>query len=278
MTDDVREARFAGIGGSDARVIMSGDQRAIERLWLEKRRELDPEDYSDNLVVQLGNITEEFNTDWFEMQTGLVVTDEQTRPIYSEWEIAMSTLDGKVRKTPDGEVLGVFEAKFMLPFNWSEDKAIEKYFAQVQHNMMVTGLERSFLSVITGGGAWVCPEIEADIFYQIRLLEAEKDFWDCVQTGRTPGVPVVEVPLAERVRVLDMTGSNEWAEQAGILVETKKSAERHDKAKKAIKKLFPPDAAQARGYGVTVKLSKDGKTLIDIDKTAIAEAAERLAA
>ena len=49
------------IGGSCARVIMSPDAAALIRLWREKRGEADPEDLSDNLVVQLGIAAEALN-------------------------------------------------------------------------------------------------------------------------------------------------------------------------------------------------------------------------
>jgi hypothetical protein len=42
------------IGGSDARVIMGNDEQALIRLWREKRGEVEPQDLSENLVVQLG--------------------------------------------------------------------------------------------------------------------------------------------------------------------------------------------------------------------------------
>ena len=44
------------IGGSDARIIMSPDEEALIRLWREKRGEVEPIDFSDNLVVQLGRL------------------------------------------------------------------------------------------------------------------------------------------------------------------------------------------------------------------------------
>ena len=47
------------IGGSDARIIMSADEAALIRLWREKRGESEPEDLSDNLIVQLGVATED---------------------------------------------------------------------------------------------------------------------------------------------------------------------------------------------------------------------------
>ena len=49
------------LGGSDARIIMSPDEAALIRLWKEKRGEAEPEDLSDNLVVQLGVATEALN-------------------------------------------------------------------------------------------------------------------------------------------------------------------------------------------------------------------------
>ena len=53
--------RRAFIGGSDARVIMGDDEASLLRLWREKRGEVEPEDLSGNLVVQLGTATEELN-------------------------------------------------------------------------------------------------------------------------------------------------------------------------------------------------------------------------
>jgi len=49
------------IGGSDARIIMGDNQDALMRLWRQKRGEIEPEDLSGNLVVQLGRATEELN-------------------------------------------------------------------------------------------------------------------------------------------------------------------------------------------------------------------------
>jgi predicted phage-related endonuclease len=58
--------RRSFIGGSDARVIMGSDEAALIRLWQEKRGEVEPEDFSGNLIVQLGRVTEDLNRPWFE--------------------------------------------------------------------------------------------------------------------------------------------------------------------------------------------------------------------
>ncbi|MGJ4945173.1 YqaJ viral recombinase family protein [Bradyrhizobium sp. HKCCYLS1011] len=277
MSAEARAARKTSIGGSDAKIIMSGDQMAIERLWAEKRGEIAPEDLSEVILINLGNLTEPLNADLFEKDSGWWVTNEQDKVFYEDWDKAHATLDGLVRETEDGPVISMVEFKFMFPFGFSVESAIEKYYPQCQHNMMVTGLPRSYLCILTGAAAWHRVEIEADIFYQVKLLEAEKDFWRCVETGETPGTPVIEVPLVERVKVVDMNDNNEWGAQAAILLQTATANKKFDAAKKAIKKLMPKDAMQAAGKGVTIKLSKDGKMLIDCDKNQVKAVDEKQA-
>jgi hypothetical protein len=43
----------------------------------------------------------------------------------------------------------------MLTWSFSEEAAVTKYMAQLQHNMWVTNLRSAALSIITGGGKWV---------------------------------------------------------------------------------------------------------------------------
>ncbi|SPP94181.1 protein of unknown function [Bradyrhizobium vignae] len=77
----------------------------------------------------------------------------------------------------------MFEAKFMLPWNFSDEAAADKQMAQLQHNMWVVAARSAVLSIITGGGKWVEIKVHADPLYQHLLLTAEKKFWRCVQTG-----------------------------------------------------------------------------------------------
>src|SRR5947209_16711329 len=114
--------RRAFIGGSDARIIMGDDQSALLRLWREKRGEIEPEDLSGNLIVQLGTVTEKLNRTWYEPNTGRSVGDVQRRAQHSEIPWMVATLDGVVEETG-----AVFEAKFMLPWSFSEETATEKY-------------------------------------------------------------------------------------------------------------------------------------------------------
>src|SRR5450631_495587 len=78
-TTSSQSNRRSFIGGSDARVIMGYDETALIRLWREKRGEAEPEDLSDNLIVQLGLVTEELNRQWYERNSGQVIKDIQSR-------------------------------------------------------------------------------------------------------------------------------------------------------------------------------------------------------
>ena len=180
-SDKARIDRRQFIGGSDARIIMSPDEAALIRLWKEKRGEAEPEDLSDNLIVQLGVATEALNQTWYERNTGRVVTDVQRWVQHPVHRYLAATLDGFVN-----DLDAVFEAKFMLPWSFSEEAAAEKHMAQLQHNMWVTNARSAALSIITGGGKWIEMTIPADALYQHFLVTAERRFWRCVQTGETP--------------------------------------------------------------------------------------------
>jgi predicted phage-related endonuclease len=247
--------RRAFIGGSDARIIMGDDEAALLRLWREKRGEVEPEDMSANLIVALGIATENLNQRWYERNTGQVVAEVQRRVFHPIKRWMAATLDGRVEATG-----AVFEAKFMLPWSFSEEGAAEKHMAQLQHNMWVTASRTAVLSIITGGGKWVEMTITADPLYQHLLLTAEKKFWRCVQTGQTPHLFGVEPPKPriEAVRIVDMSGSNSWAEFAGAFCRTRAAFLDHEAAKGELKKLVPEDAKEAKGHGVRAKRSKSG--------------------
>src|SRR5438132_3247277 len=86
-------SRRAFIGGSDARVILGNDEAALLRLWKEKRGEIEPEDLSGNLIVQLGVVTEPLNRHWFERNTGHSIKDVQYRVQHPVVRWMAATLD-----------------------------------------------------------------------------------------------------------------------------------------------------------------------------------------
>jgi putative phage-type endonuclease len=249
------------VGGSDARIIMGSDEAALVRLWREKRGEAEPQDLSGNLIVQLGRATEELNRSWYERNTGRQVRDVQCLVRHSAIPWMAATLDGIVEGTG-----AVFEAKFMLPWSFSEEAAVEKYMAQVQHNMWVTHAREAVLSIITGGGKWVEITIPLDPLYLTILVSAEKKFWRCVQSGEVPHLINAEPPRVriEAIRIVDMTSSNSWAEFAALFRSTRQAFLDHERAKSELKALIPEDAKEAIGHGVRARRSKSGAVSFEV--------------
>ena len=249
------------IGGSDARVIMGDDEAALLRLWQEKRGEIEPEDLSGNLIVQLGAVTEDLNRRWYEANTGQVICDVQKQVRHPILRWIAATLDGRVQASG-----AVFEAKFMLPWSFSEEAAVAKHMPQLQHNMWVVAARSAVLSVITGGGKWVEISVHADPLYQHLIVTAERKFWRCVENGETPRLFGVEppAPRIEAVRVVDMSSSNAWAEFAAVFARTREAHQEHEQAKTELKGLMPQDAKEATGHGIRAKRSKSGAVSFDL--------------
>jgi hypothetical protein len=264
ITDRRSGHRRHFIGGSDARIIMGQDEKALIRLWQEKRGEVGPEDLSGNLIVQLGLATEDLNRAWYERNTGRAITNIQSRVRHPVVSVMGATLDGVVTETG-----AVYEAKFMLPWSFSEAAAAEKYMAQLQHNMWVTNARRAALSVITGGGKWLEISVAADPLYQHLLLTAERKFWRCVQFGDAPRLFGVDPPRPriEAVRSVDMASSNAWAEFAVLFCSTRSAFLDHERAKTELKGLMPQDAKEAFGHGVRARRSKTGAVSIEVVET-----------
>lgn len=250
-------SRALGIGGSDANIILSGDCERVRRLWLEKRGEAQAPNLSDQLPVMLGCWTEAFNRMWFERMTGREVGRIGDVVECGRYAWRRCSLDGFI-----AEAGAVWEAKHCSAFS-SAEEVLERYMPQLQHNMAVTGAELAFLSVIFGNHKFEVIEVAADWLYQLDLVEAEEDFWDCVVTGREPvAAPVPAPPKPVGVREVCLEGNNSWAAAAADWLGNKDAAKVHASASKALKELVDADVGRAFGHGIEAKRSRSGAITI----------------
>ena len=270
LSAEAKLLRKEALGGSDANIVMSGDEKKLLRLWKEKRGEVEGEDLSDILAVQMGSFTEPFNVAWFEKQTGYWVThcglairgkDSKAQPFMA------CTLDGYVVEdlgrdpygARDGRELGIFEAKHCGVRN-TDAELFARYVPQLTHNCLVAGERRAWLSCFKGNGDWVMFEMELDERYAAALVERERQFWEHVRTG-TPPVDLPEMPekpLPVGVKEVDLSTSNAWCSYAADLIETRLSHQRHEDAKKSLKELVEPDVTKAYGAGIELRRDKRG--------------------
>lgn len=252
------EKRRHYIGGSDANILMSGNEEKIHRLWQIKTGQAEEEDLSWVLPVQMGIATEELNLRWFEHETGMKIYNRGEHIVLVEHPFMACTLDGRV--AGDGSV--PFEAKHVNAFtNFDEQR--EKYWPQLHHNMAVTGASAAWLSVFLGTLKYEYERIECDNAYLAALLDRETAFWKHVESGTPPTAfaPVV-APAPPAVKEYDMAGHNGWAIHAAAWKSTRMEADQFKQAEKTIKSFTPDDAARAFGHGIECKRDKAGRLRI----------------
>ncbi|HVJ71959.1 MAG TPA: YqaJ viral recombinase family protein, partial [Sphingomicrobium sp.] len=236
LTQEQLAERLLGVGGSDANTVFSGDPSKVRNLWLEKRGGKTPEDLSGRLAVSLGSWTESFNRQWYERLTGQTVQQIGSSRVCPRHEWRRCTLDGFIEESNS-----VWEAKHTSAFARS-DEVLERYMPQLQHNMAVAGVERAILSVIFGNHKFEMFEVASDWIYQIELLEAEIDFWDCVRTGREPvAAPQPTPPNPVGVREVCLEGNNCWAAAAADWLAYREAAKIHSAACSHVKELVESD-------------------------------------
>lgn len=252
-----RAGRRSFIGGSDANVIFSNDAARIRQLWLEKRGETEPDDLSDKLQVMLGCWSEPFNRLWYEKLSGFPVTGAGRMLICGDYRWRGCTLDGFVEASE-----AIWEAKHTSAFSTSQ-QVLERNMPQLQHNMAVTGVSRAILSVIFGNHKYEIIEVASDWLYQLELLDAEQDFWNCVVSGDEP-VPAEPPPPPKAIgtREICLEGNNSWASAAVDWLEHRDAAKKHAAATGLIKSLIEDDVTRAFGHGVEAKRSKSGAITI----------------
>jgi len=253
---DWHDNRLTGIGGSDAKKIMIGDWHD---LWLEKTKRKEGDDLSNILPVQMGSFTEAFNLYWFTKQTGLQVDTSWREQRHKEHKFMRAEIDGWAGAP--------VECKHVNQ-NTSDERVIENYYPQMQHQMAIVDSSMLYLSVLFGNVRWAYFEIARDDDYIEKLIARETEFWGYVERDEPPSnqeAEVVKISL-DNMREVDMTGSNEWAFNAAAWLESQDAKKVFDIAVKDIKALIETDVKLASGHGIVARRAKNGAITIRMKK------------
>ena len=186
-----QEAKFdrrTGIGGSDATRLYEGDWY---QLWSEKVGETPPADLSDVLPVQMGVATENFNISWFIKQTGNKVIRQQDFLKHPKYDYMYAHIDGVVSQLIQEKDKNIFPQEAILECKHTNafsnpQKCLDKYIAQIQHYLMVSGFNKAYMSVFFGNMKYDIIEVEANEMFQKKLIAAEVLFWYYVKNKKAP--------------------------------------------------------------------------------------------
>ena len=188
IKQQVKFDRRTGIGGSDATRLYEGDWY---QLWSEKVGETEPADLSDVLPVQMGVHTEPFNISWYEKQTGKKVIRQQEFLTHPKYDYMYAHIDGVVSQLIQEKDKNIFPQEAILECKHTNafsnpQKCLDKYIAQIQHYMMVSGFNKAYMSVFFGNMKYDIIEVEANEMFQKKLIAAEVLFWYYVKNKKAP--------------------------------------------------------------------------------------------
>ncbi|MCH5192250.1 MAG: YqaJ viral recombinase family protein [Oscillospiraceae bacterium] len=177
--------RRGSIGGSDASAIIGlNPYSSPYTVWADKLGKLPEKE--DNEAMRQGRDLESYVAQRFTEQTGKKVRRENNILINPDYPFAHANVDRIIV----GENAGL-ECKTTSTLNLKKFKNGEypdTYYVQCVHYMMVTGCKKWYLAVLVLGKDFMVFEINRDEEEIRTLAQAEKDFWDMVQSETLPPV------------------------------------------------------------------------------------------
>ena len=257
--------RTGFIGGSDCVKIMQGNWH---ELWQIKTGKIDAPDLSDNIAVQLGTYTEQFNLRWFEKEHKAILSKHQL-----ELEEEMYHTNGvvPVKGTLDA-VFGnaIVEAKHTNAFNTMEN-VIEYYMPQIQCYLWLTRsclktdpIKGCHLSVLFGNSKWESAYVAADKEYQSNMWKVVADFWSYVSDDKEPDhinkPPTISQDKIEVNGMVrrDASKDNGFVSAAFDYIKFKDEAKLFEASKKDLKSMVNDDEREVYSDVISIKRSKNG--------------------
>ena len=272
-------ARKKKLGGSEINIIASGNKEKIQNLFLEKTEQKEPDDLTLIWPVIMGHITETVNLEWTEHYLQTTINMRQQVIEGKKNPFMRCTLDGVIENYKNK--VAVIDAKFTLgrPVKdeaWGEviPRLIRYYAPQLHWNAYLLQeyldkpVEYGLLSFIRGGDKPILEEMQIDTAYQEELIELGKYFMNCVDLGFEPDeIPTTTdfVPQADLVPV-DMESDDRWRSFALQIIQTAGANKIFKESSDKIKKLVPPNASEATGHGVKIKVQRNGSKRLEICK------------
>lgn len=184
---DVVTDRHKYIGGSDIAAIMGMSRwKTPLRLWAEKTQKLPMADLSNIEAVELGTDLEEFVAQKFSQKTGKAVRRAPKEYTHKDYPYMHAHIDRLA--TGSKELLECKTASFFKKDEWEDDEIPQEYILQVMWYLGITGRKIGHIAVLIGGQSFKYKQIEFDAELFNTMVEAAKEFWDCVQNDTPPAV------------------------------------------------------------------------------------------
>lgn len=245
------------IGGSDCVKIMQGEWL---QLWKIKTGRAQSDDLSDNIAVQLGSYTEDFNLKWFEKQYNCVLTHHQNELSEIIGSVpAKGTIDAAFNMQP-------VEAKHTNAFNTMND-IIDRYMPQIQMYAKLAGADGIYLSVIFGNSKWEGKHIQQSDDYFNKMWTLVSDFWSYVVEDKEPqdaGVTTINHNNIEvdQMVIRDASKDNQFVDAAVTYIQGVEHNRVFENAKKDLKAMVAPNEREVHCDQLSIRRDKRGSLRI----------------
>lgn len=205
--EEWERARQGSVGGSDAAAIVGlNDYASPYSLWAEKTGRVIPEDISQREAVRLGNDLEDYVAHRFAEATGKKVVRKNAIIKNDQYPWAHANVDRLVVGEDAGLEIKTTSALSLKAFKGGDYPP--RYYAQCLHYMAVTGRRKWYLAVLVLGIEFRVFEILWDDDEIAALMDMEKDFWECVESGVPPMVAGTEAD-EDTLQAIYPTGNGE---------------------------------------------------------------------
>lgn len=194
ITEQQREERKLGIGGSDMPIIMGlSSYKTPYQLYLEKIGE--SETSNEMSAPQYwGSMLESVIRDEFSKRNNVIVETPETI-IHPFNDFLRANIDGFIPEW--NAILEVKCASSFVSHEWGEDGSDiipMQYLVQVAHYCAVTNADCAYIAVLIGGSDYREFKYTRDIAIENKVIEEAKKFWHCVQ-NKTPPAPINQIDL-----------------------------------------------------------------------------------
>lgn len=244
--------RLTGIGSSDAAAVAGvSHRRTPVDVWLEKTERLAPRDDDDELgPMYWGRKLEQLVIDEYAHRKGAAIGHRNELLRSEEHPFMLATVDA-IAIFPTGGARPVEAKTTRWASEWGDPESDEvpvMHVFQVQHQLAVTGFAAADIPVLIGGNDFRIYTVERDEEIIKKLIEVEREFWQCVIERVPPPIRTVGDAIAlypKHAAGVSIEADEEtyalWDEMSRVRA-TKKSAEEREEYLKAALMSYMKDA------------------------------------
>lgn len=259
LSDEQWKLREDKITASFIPNLMAGktDEIALEWQRLTGHPDYQHKDLSDVWAPMFGSYVEPFALDWHQKKTGQPLIRRQEWVVNAERDYVGCTIDAW--READETVVDC-----KCPLRWTPiEKVLSFYPGQLVVQRDCTQARRTALLVVHGGDEPEELEVVWDEDYEREVWQRVDWFWGRVMSLQPPcALPGIKAPILNAARVVDMSGSNTWANFAATWLRTRDHKKAWFDADKGLKELMEGDVARAFGHGIVATRAKTGAVTI----------------